>query len=175
MDYIAKFDDLMIRCNIDEEPMATLARFRAGLRPKFQCKLVLKEVSTLEKAYRYTINMELYATHTQRVHTPWVTTTEVTRLVQSSPVILLPTPLPLVNMPTSPSPPPLRLLLPAQPPTPSTTPTPTTRSRLGPPASSPTTKFGVPNPSANKRTPEGRAPRGIRPQLPPAPPNSAGT
>ena len=30
-DYIARFDDLMICCNIDEEPMATLARFCAGL------------------------------------------------------------------------------------------------------------------------------------------------
>ena len=26
-DYIARFDDLMIRCNLDKEPMATLARF----------------------------------------------------------------------------------------------------------------------------------------------------
>ena len=51
-DYIARFDDLMIHCNLDEEPVATLARFRAGLRPEFQRELVLQEVSTLEKAYR---------------------------------------------------------------------------------------------------------------------------
>ena len=31
-DYIARFDELMIRCNLDEEPMATLAHFRA-VRP----------------------------------------------------------------------------------------------------------------------------------------------
>ena len=34
-DYIVRFDDLMIRCNVDEEPVATLARFRAGLRPEY--------------------------------------------------------------------------------------------------------------------------------------------
>ena len=27
VEYITRFDDLMIRCNIDEEPVATLARF----------------------------------------------------------------------------------------------------------------------------------------------------
>ena len=48
-DYIARFDDLMIRCNVDEEPTTTLARFRAGLRSEFQRELVLQEVSTLEK------------------------------------------------------------------------------------------------------------------------------
>ena len=50
-EYIAHFDDLRIRCNLDEEPVATLARFRAGLRPEYQRELVLQEVSTLEKAY----------------------------------------------------------------------------------------------------------------------------
>ena len=69
-EYIARFDDLMIRCNIDEEPMATLARFWAGLWPEFQHELVLQEVSLLEKAYRCTVNMELYATHTQRATRP---------------------------------------------------------------------------------------------------------
>ena len=48
VDYIARFDDLMIRCNVDDKPVATLARFRAGLRPEYQRALVLYEVSTLE-------------------------------------------------------------------------------------------------------------------------------
>ena len=68
--YIVRFDDLMIRCNVVEEPMATLARFQAGLRPKYEHQLVLQEVSTLEKAYMYTLNMELYATHAHKGHTP---------------------------------------------------------------------------------------------------------
>ena len=113
VDYIAKFDDLMIRCNMDEEPVATLARFRAGLRPEFQRELVLHEVLMLEKAYHYTINMELYSAHAQKVNTTWLATGEVMRLVQSSPVSSSPTPLPLVGLPATPSPPPLRLLLPA--------------------------------------------------------------
>ena len=69
-EYIARFDDLMIRCNLDEKPVATLTRFRAGLRPKYQRELVLQEVSTLEKAYRYTINMELFSSYSQRTHPP---------------------------------------------------------------------------------------------------------
>ena len=64
-EHIARFNDLMIRCNLDEEPVATLARFCAGLRPEYQCELVLHEVSTLEKAYRDTINMELFSSYNQ--------------------------------------------------------------------------------------------------------------
>ena len=71
VEYIARFDDLMIRCNIDEEPVATLARFRAGLRLEYQRELVLHEVTTLEKAYRYTTNMELYSAHAQRAGHAW--------------------------------------------------------------------------------------------------------
>ena len=78
-DYIARFDDLMIRCNIDEEPMATLARFRAGLRPEYQRELILQEVSTLEKAYRYTSNMELYSSHAQRTASPWYSAADTVR------------------------------------------------------------------------------------------------
>ena len=87
-DYIAQFDDLMIRNNIDEEPMATLARFRAGLRPEYQRELVLQEVSTLEKAYRYTLNMELYATHAHKSHAPWI----APRRTPGTPQLLLATP-----------------------------------------------------------------------------------
>ena len=167
-EYIARFDDLMIHCNMDEEPMATLARFRAGLRSEFQRELVLQEVSTLEKAYRYTLNMELYTAHTQRGHTPWIVTMEVIRYVQSGSRNPLPTPSPPVNMQTTSSPPPPRLLLPTHPTTPSTTPTSNTRSRLRTSPGPPTTRFGVHQPSANERTLEGRAPGGIRPRPPPA-------
>ena len=71
IEYIARFDDLMIRCNIDEEPVATLARFWAGLRSEYQWELVLHEVTTLEKDYRYTTNMELYSAHAQRAGHAW--------------------------------------------------------------------------------------------------------
>ena len=103
-EYIARFDDLMIRCNLDEEPVVTLARFRIGLRPEYQRELVLQEVSTLEKAYQYTINMELFSSYTQRTHPPWIATTEVTRFVQTNSAVSPPTPLPRANQPSVPSP-----------------------------------------------------------------------
>ena len=116
-DYIARFDDLMICCNVDEEPMATLARFRAGLHPEFQRELVLQEVSTLEKAYRYTLNMELYATHAHKSHAPWIATPENTRYAPTAPR----NPLSTLQNPVTPqnTPPPSRLFLPS----PSATPT----------------------------------------------------
>ena len=79
VEYIARFDDLMIRCNIDEELVATLARFRDGLRPEYQLELVLHEVTTLEKAYRYTTNMELYSSHAQRAGYTWFSSPEQTQ------------------------------------------------------------------------------------------------
>ena len=77
-EYIAKFDDLMIWCNVEEEPVATLARFKAGLRPEFQRELILREVTTLEKAYRYAANMELYTNHAQRDNAGWNILPEMT-------------------------------------------------------------------------------------------------
>ena len=111
-DYISLFDDLMIRCNLDEEPVATLARFRAGLRPEFQLELVLQEVTSLEKAYRYTLNMEVYATHAQREHTPWYTTTGVTRLKHPETRLHLPGPPTQNNVLTPPFASPVRPPLP---------------------------------------------------------------
>ena len=145
-EYIARFDDLMIRCNLDEEPVATLARFRAGLRPEYQCELVLQEVSTLEKAYRYTINMELFSSYTQRTHPPWIATTEVTRFVQINSAVPPPTPLPRVNQPPVPSPPPPQPFIPVQPTNPSIIPAPVTGGLLGLHMGAPTTNSGQPPP-----------------------------
>ena len=164
-DYIARFDDLMIRCNVDEEPMATLARFRAGLRPEYQRELVLQEVSTLEKAYRYTLNMELYATHAHKNHTPWIATLENTRYVPTVPR----NPLSTLQNPVTPqtTPPPSRLFLP----TPSSTPTipPTTAttnagSHLGAPLGPQSNRIS--NPSPNEQPHVGRIQGGTRPRPP---------
>ena len=123
VEYITRFDYLMIRCNIDEELVATLAWFWAGLRLEYQRELVLHEVTTLEKAYRYTTNMELYSSHAQRAGHAWSSSEQA----RARPVIPdTPTSLPL--FPPSPSAtgylspsalvlpplprPPLRLLLP---------------------------------------------------------------
>ena len=153
--------------------MATLARFRAGLRPKYQRELVLQEVLTLEKAYCYTLNMELYATHAHRGHTPWIATTEVTQHVQTGSRNPLPTLPPPVNMQTTPPPP--RLLLPTPSSTPRTTTTSNTLSRLGTPLGPPSTRFSKHQPSANDRTSVGKVPRGIRPRSPTASPSSTGS
>ena len=173
-DYIAKFDDLMIRCNLEEEPMATLARFRAGLRPEFQRELILQEVSTLERAYRYAINMELFSSQNQRPYSPWIATTEVTHLVQSGSGGPLPTPLPLVSLPSIPSPSPPRTFIPVQATNPLANPTPATGSWRGPLADSPATRVGLTNPSANNRPLEGRPHGGVRSRLPPANPTNSG-
>ena len=160
-EYIAQFDDLMIRCNLNEELVATLARFRAELRPEYQHELVLQEVSTLEKVYRYTINMELFSSYTQRTHPPWIATTEVTRFVQTNSAVPPPTPLPRVNQPLVPSPPPPRPFIPVQPTNPSIIPAPMTGGLLGPHTGAPTNKFRTTTPSMNERPPEGRSPGGI--------------
>ena len=85
VEYIARFDKLMIRCNI-------------------------------EKAYRYTTNMELYSSHAQRAGYTWFSSSEMTRTRHAT----LDTAIPPSLFPTSPSAtvlppllrPPLRLLLP---------------------------------------------------------------
>ena len=110
VDYIAQFDDLMIQCNIDEEPVATLARFLFGLRPEYQRELILQEVSTLEKAYRYTSNMELYSSHAQRTTTTWSSALEAVRSLPPVPAYTPPNPLNAAILPLPH--PPLRLLLP---------------------------------------------------------------
>ena len=162
-DYIARFDDLMIRCNVDEEPMATLARFRDGLRQEFQRELVLHEVSTLERAYRYALNMEMYTTHHVGGHTPWVATAEVSQHTQTNPRHPLPAPPPPVIRPISSTPPPPRLLLPTPSTLPSTTTNPTTRNRFG---ASPGATFSpgasLQQASANELTTAARAPQGPR-------------
>ena len=148
-DYISRFDDLMIRCNLDEEPMATLAWFRAGLR---------QEVTSVEKAYRYTLNMEIYSTHAQRDHTSWYTTTGTTRLVHTDLRPHLHTPPPLNNVLTTPSTPPTRLPLPNNTPSPATIQTPVIggKNHLEVNSGLPNTRYGTPNLAMNERAPEGR-------------------
>ena len=176
VEYIARFDDLMIRCNIDEEPVATLARFRAGLRAEYQRELVLHEVTTLEKAHRYTTNMEIYSAHVQRAGHAWSSSAQT----QARPVgpdipTALPVfpPNPLITGYPNPSasvPPPLprpslRLLLP---PTTSDTPVPPAnvgyRHQAGSPMNPPPLRAVPPTPPATERPTEGRNTGGARPR-----------
>ena len=88
-DYIAQFDKLMIRCNIDEELEATLARFRAGHRLEYQRELILQEITTLEKANRFATNMELYTSHAQGTNPVWSSTPKQYAPSPSSPRLFL--------------------------------------------------------------------------------------
>ena len=59
-DYIAKFDEFMSRCDIREDEVVTLSRFRAGLRGELQRELILREVYTIHDAYELVQNYESF-------------------------------------------------------------------------------------------------------------------
>ena len=145
--------------------MATLARFRAGLRPEYQRELVLQEVSTLEKAYRYTLNMELYATHAHKSHAPSIATPENTRYVPTAPR----NPLSTLQNPVTPqiTPPPSHRFLPSPSSTSTIPPSTTTTnagSRLGAPLGPSSNRTSIP--SSNDQSPVGRIQGGTRPRPP---------
>ena len=161
--------------------MATLARFRAGLRLEYQRELILREVSTLEKAYRYAANMELYAAHTQRASTVWLIVPETARSEppsSASKSAHYPShPVPRVNPRTTyslplPSPP-QRMLLPAVPPA---APNPAVvgyGNRIGSSTGLQPTKSQMPHSSATEWLPEGRTMTCPRPRPPTTPQNIA--
>ncbi|XP_050387198.1 uncharacterized protein LOC126803432 [Argentina anserina] len=60
VEYIDKFEEFMVRCNITEDPSVTLARFRTGLRPELQRELIPHEVYSLERAYQIVLELERY-------------------------------------------------------------------------------------------------------------------
>ena len=47
-EYIAEFDDYLLRCGVNEDSEMTLSRFRKGLRHSYQRELFRMEVNTLE-------------------------------------------------------------------------------------------------------------------------------
>ncbi|CAL2245833.1 unnamed protein product [Prunus armeniaca] len=49
-EYIAKFEEFMLRCDIREDRRMTLSRFRSGLRPELQRELIPHTVNTLERS-----------------------------------------------------------------------------------------------------------------------------
>ncbi|PKA54954.1 hypothetical protein AXF42_Ash000790 [Apostasia shenzhenica] len=60
IEYIAKFDEFMMRCGETESPTTTLSRFRAGLREDIQRELYLHRVATLEEAYQMAHDYERF-------------------------------------------------------------------------------------------------------------------
>ena len=50
-EYIAKFDELAMRCGINESESVILSRFRSGLHDDVKRELYMREVRDLEQAY----------------------------------------------------------------------------------------------------------------------------
>jgi len=50
-EYVAQFDEYRTRCAVREDEVVTLRRFRKGLNDDLRREVVLRGVSTLEKAY----------------------------------------------------------------------------------------------------------------------------
>ena len=59
-EYIAKFDEFVMRCNVDESELVTLSRFRARLREEIQKELFMREVHDLEIAYQIARDAERF-------------------------------------------------------------------------------------------------------------------
>ncbi|XP_072962671.1 uncharacterized protein [Typha angustifolia] len=59
-DYIAAFDELLVRCSVieSETPMQILSRFRASLHEELRSELFARNVDTLEKAYNLVQDLE---------------------------------------------------------------------------------------------------------------------
>ena len=57
-EYIAKFDELAMRCGINESESVILSRFRSGLHDDVKRELYLREVRDLEQAYQVARDFE---------------------------------------------------------------------------------------------------------------------
>ncbi|KAL2513243.1 CCHC-type domain-containing protein [Abeliophyllum distichum] len=60
VEYIAKFEEFMLRCNVNKESSVTLSRFRTGFRLELQRELIPHDVNPLEQAYQLVQELEHY-------------------------------------------------------------------------------------------------------------------
>ncbi|GFY80971.1 hypothetical protein Acr_01g0007800 [Actinidia rufa] len=58
-EYVAQFEEYLMRCDIREDERMTLSRFRQGLNDDLKKELVLREVDTLDQAYTFVQNYEM--------------------------------------------------------------------------------------------------------------------
>ncbi|GFY95331.1 hypothetical protein Acr_10g0007160 [Actinidia rufa] len=61
-EYVAQFEEYLMRCDIREDERMTLSRFRQGLNDDLRKELVLREVDTLDQAYTFVQNYEMAST-----------------------------------------------------------------------------------------------------------------
>ena len=59
-EYIAQFDELAMRCGMNESEAVILSRFRPGLREELKRELYLREVKDLEQAYQVARDFEQF-------------------------------------------------------------------------------------------------------------------
>ncbi|GFS34413.1 hypothetical protein Acr_00g0033900 [Actinidia rufa] len=58
-EYVAQFEEYLMRCDIREDERMTLSRFRQSLNDDLRKELVLREVDTLDQAYTFVQNYEM--------------------------------------------------------------------------------------------------------------------
>ncbi|KAF7810704.1 Transposon Ty3-I Gag-Pol polyprotein [Senna tora] len=63
-DYMTRFDELMLRCDIQEEQWVTVTRFVNGLRPEIQRELRLNFPESIEEAYHRALEVESLSRYT---------------------------------------------------------------------------------------------------------------
>lgn len=59
-EYIDKFDDLLSKYDIQEEPISTIARFGSGLRLYVRNHMYSHHVTALEDAYHFALDLKQY-------------------------------------------------------------------------------------------------------------------
>ena len=57
-EYINEFQELMIACELDEDQLSIISRFKTGLREDIKVELELREVSTLDEAYKIALRLD---------------------------------------------------------------------------------------------------------------------
>ncbi|XP_022880942.1 uncharacterized protein LOC111398247 [Olea europaea var. sylvestris] len=58
-EYVAQFDEFRMKCQVIEDEVMTLSRFRQGLRDELRREVVLRGVATLDHAYSFVRDYEL--------------------------------------------------------------------------------------------------------------------
>lgn len=59
-DYMAKFDEMNIPCDIQEEKKQIVSRFYYGLYEELQCEIVPYKATTIEQAFQLTLEYKKY-------------------------------------------------------------------------------------------------------------------
>ncbi|KAK8951463.1 hypothetical protein KSP39_PZI004161 [Platanthera zijinensis] len=59
-EYMARFDELVVRSDISEEPIATASRFKAGLRSDLRRELIPHRLETVDQIFQLALEYEQY-------------------------------------------------------------------------------------------------------------------